>query len=102
MEQVCIAALDCNELQIAQKCYQELKKEFPESLRVRKYKAMLYEVEEHYDEAVKVLNNIIEHDATNSGAKKRKIAILKAQGKNADAIKELAEYLKTYVGFLYF
>lgn len=94
LEQVCIAALDCNELGIAQKCIQELYKDFPKSLRVKKFEAMFLEAQEKYEEAIEILDNIIKHDETHSGAKKRKIAILKAQGRNVEAIKELADYLK--------
>ncbi|EEZ98669.1 ER membrane protein complex subunit 2 [Tribolium castaneum] len=97
LEQVCIAALDCNEFTIAKKCLKELHKDFPNSLRVRKYEAMLFEAQEKYEDAIKILDDIIKVDETNSGAKKRKIAILKAQGKTVEAIKELADYLKIFM-----
>lgn len=57
---------------------------------------MYYECIENYDKALEVLNSIIEQDKTFSGAKKRRIAILKAQGHRTDAIKELTEYLDVY------
>ncbi|XP_044259193.1 ER membrane protein complex subunit 2-like [Tribolium madens] len=97
LEQVCIAALDCSEFNIAKKCLKELQKDFPNSLRVRKYEAMFYEAQEKYEEAIKILDDIIKVDETNSGAKKRKISILKAQGKTVEAIKELTEYLKIFM-----
>jgi tetratricopeptide (TPR) repeat protein len=97
LEQVCIAALDCNKLVIAQKCIQELYKDFPKSLRVKKYEAMFLEAQEKFDDALELLEAIIKQDETNSGAKKRKIAILKAQSKNVEAIKELADYLKIFM-----
>lgn len=56
---------------------------------------MFYEAQEKYEDALTILEDIIKIDETNSGAKKRKIAILKAQGKTVEAIKELTEYLKT-------
>jgi tetratricopeptide (TPR) repeat protein len=80
LEQVCIAALDCNKLVIAQK-----------------YEAMFLEAQEKFDDALELLEAIIKQDETNSGAKKRKIAILKAQSKNVEAIKELADYLKIFM-----
>jgi DNA-binding SARP family transcriptional activator len=46
-----------------------------------------------YEDALKGLDNMITRDPTNSAAYKRKIAILKGQGKNAEAIKELSDYL---------
>lgn len=86
---------------IAQKCIEELYKEFPKSLRVKKYEAMYLESEEKYEEALEILDAIIKLDDGNSGAKKRKIAILKAQNKNIDAIRELTEYLKMYVKWIF-
>jgi hypothetical protein len=46
---------------------------------------------------MKGLDNMIQRDPTNSSAYKRKIAILKGQGKNLEAIKELADYLNKFV-----
>ncbi|UYV78654.1 hypothetical protein LAZ67_16002290 [Cordylochernes scorpioides] len=43
-EQVCMAALDVARLDIIQECIHELDHQFPSSLRVRKLKAMHYEV----------------------------------------------------------
>ena len=94
LEQVCIAALDCNRMDIAEKCIKLLSNEFTYSLRVGKYKAMMLETQERYNEALNVLENIIKADKTNSAAKKRIVAIYKAQGKNVEAIRELTEYLK--------
>jgi len=45
------------------------------------------------EDAMKGLDHMINRDPTNSAAYKRKIAILKGQGKNVEAIKELTEYL---------
>lgn len=97
LEQVCLASLDCHDLNIAKKCVNHLYKEFPNSLRVKKLEAMCYEAGEKYEDALTILDDIIKVDETNSSARKRKIAILKAQNKNIDAIKELVEYLKTYM-----
>lgn len=74
-----------------------LMNEFPGSLRVHKYHAMNLEARGMYDEAVEVLDSIIKRDETNAAPRKRKIAILKAKGRNTDAINELTEYLKMYV-----
>ncbi|MGH0136195.1 UNVERIFIED_CONTAM: hypothetical protein FKN15_060060 [Acipenser sinensis] len=49
-----------------------------------------------YDEALKMYNDILQDDSTNTAARKRKIAILKAQGKSTEAIRELNEYLEHY------
>ncbi|KAJ8974647.1 hypothetical protein NQ317_019883 [Molorchus minor] len=97
LEQVCIAAVDTFRLNIAQRCIQELYKDFPNSSRVKILESMVYEADENYNKALHVLNDIIKQDCTNSAAKKRKIAILKALELNTEAVKELTEYLKTFM-----
>lgn len=99
LEQVCVAALDCNRIDIAAYCVKRLLIEFPQSLRVQKYSVMCLEAQGRYDEALIKLDKLIKEDETNSAPRKRKIAILKAQMRNVEAIKELAEYLKMYVLF---
>ncbi|XP_055324291.1 ER membrane protein complex subunit 2-A-like [Sitodiplosis mosellana] len=97
LEQVIIAALDCNRIKIAEQCIRKLSIEFPGSLRVQKFKAMRLEALEMFDEALDVLNAIIAQDETNAAPRKRKIAIYKAKGKNTDAIRELCEYTKLFM-----
>lgn len=97
LEQVIIAALDCNRVEVADKCIKILAIEFPGSLRVQKYKAMRYEALEEYEAALDILENIIKKDETNAAPRKRKIAILKAKGKPQEAIKELSDYLKKFM-----
>ncbi|KAF4517777.1 hypothetical protein B566_EDAN002982 [Ephemera danica] len=82
LEQVCIAALDCNRIDIADYCLHCLAKELPMSLRVRKLQAMKFEALEKYDDALSLLESIIKRDETNAAPRKRKIAILKARGRN--------------------
>lgn len=69
---------------------------------MKKYEAMILETEERYEEALKLLDSIIKVDPTNSAARKRRVAVLKAQGKNTEAIKELVDYLKMLVFFFKF
>lgn len=94
LEQVLIAALDCSRITLAEDCVRTLTVEFPGSLRILKYKSMLLEALERYDEALDILDSIIKKDETNAAPRKRKIAILKAKGKPTEAIKELCDYLK--------
>uniref|UniRef100_T1IPG5 ER membrane protein complex subunit 2 n=1 Tax=Strigamia maritima TaxID=126957 RepID=T1IPG5_STRMM len=96
-EQVCIAALDCNRIDVAQSCLKKLNKQFPGSLRVTKLRAMELEALENYEEAVKLYDLIIESDEANSIVRKRKVAILKAQNKIVEAVKELDDYLKKFM-----
>uniref|UniRef100_A0A671QDC8 ER membrane protein complex subunit 2 n=1 Tax=Sinocyclocheilus anshuiensis TaxID=1608454 RepID=A0A671QDC8_9TELE len=74
-EQVMIAALDCSRDDLAWSCLQELKRQFPDSHRVKRL-----------------------HRLNTTAARKRKISILRAQGKSSEAIRELNEYLEQFVG----
>lgn len=47
-----------------------------------------------FDEALELLDSMIQDDETNASPRKRKIAILKAKGRTVEAIKELNEYLR--------
>ncbi|XKL62742.1 hypothetical protein PGB90_002575 [Kerria lacca] len=96
-EQVCISSLDCNRIDIANECLLQLSNKFPNSYRVRLLEELLLEYLERYDEALDLLDAMIHDDETNASPRKRKIAILKAKGRNAEAIKELNEYLKKFM-----
>ncbi|XP_039968700.1 ER membrane protein complex subunit 2-like isoform X2 [Bactrocera tryoni] len=97
LEQVLIAAFDTSRLDIAGKCIETLSIEFPESMRVMKFEAMRLEALQMYEEATDLLDEIISKDETNAAPRKRKIAILKARGMRSEAIKDLSEYLKTFM-----
>ena len=49
-----------------------------------------------YEDANDVYDAILRKDETNTVVRKRKIAILKSQGKTSEAIRELVDYLKKY------
>uniref|UniRef100_A0A672ZNP6 ER membrane protein complex subunit 2 n=1 Tax=Sphaeramia orbicularis TaxID=375764 RepID=A0A672ZNP6_9TELE len=99
-EQVMIAALDCSRDDLALTCLQELRKQFPDSHRVKRLSGMRLEALERYDEANKHYDAILQEDPTNTAARKRKISILKAQGKSTEAIRELNEYLEHCINLL--
>lgn len=86
--------MDVGNIEIAEKCIARLTKEFPGSNRVKLLKCMRLEALEMYDDALELLDAIIESDVTNAGPRKRKIAILRAKGQRTKAIHELTEYLK--------
>jgi tetratricopeptide (TPR) repeat protein len=58
---------------------------------------MRFEALGRYDDASQLYDKLVTFDPTNAGYRKRQIAILKAQGHRIDAIKELNEYLKTFI-----
>ncbi|XP_073952710.1 ER membrane protein complex subunit 2-like [Choristoneura fumiferana] len=97
LEQVLYAALDTHRYNVSLMCISILSQEFPGSMRVMRYKAAQLEAEEKYDEALEVLDVIIKADETNAVARKRRVAILKAQGLVTEAIKELVDYLKKFM-----
>lgn len=97
LEQVLFAALDCHQYSVAKGCITVLSSEFPGSLRVMRLQAALHEANGKYDEALEVLDNIIQVDETNAAARKRRVAIWKAQGLIVEAIKELVDYIKKFM-----
>uniref|UniRef100_A0A8C6BHF9 ER membrane protein complex subunit 2 n=3 Tax=Odontoceti TaxID=9722 RepID=A0A8C6BHF9_MONMO len=97
-EQVMIAALDYGRDDLSLFCLQELRRQFPGSHRVKRLTGMRFEAMERYDDAIQLYDRILQEDPTNTAARKRKIAIRKAQGKNVEAIRELNEYLEQFVG----
>uniref|UniRef100_A0A914VNZ7 ER membrane protein complex subunit 2 n=1 Tax=Plectus sambesii TaxID=2011161 RepID=A0A914VNZ7_9BILA len=96
-EQVCIAALDCARLDVAAECMNALQKKFPNSHRVLKLQAMRLEAMGRYDDAVGVYDTLTARDEANPSYRKRKVAVLKAQGKRTEAIRELNDYLKKFL-----
>jgi len=96
-EQIVVASLDCARLDIAQECLQALSSQFANSDRVLKLRAMHLECVGKLAPAMKIYEDLIKRDESNPAYRKRKIAVLKAQGLISDAIKELAEYLKKFM-----
>lgn len=98
LEQVAVAALDCNRVEIVGDCLNRLIGQFGHgSLRIRRLLAMKMEMAEKWDEAVELLDSIIEEDEANSSARKRKIAIFKAQGDRSRTVQELNKYLRIFM-----
>ncbi|PAV86390.1 hypothetical protein WR25_15385 [Diploscapter pachys] len=96
-EQVCIAALDASRFDLASECISRLDERFPKSSRVSKLIAMRYEAMENYNAAAEIYEKLIEGDPTNNSYRKRKIAVMLALGHYQDAIRDLNEYLKTFL-----
>ncbi|WKX95480.1 hypothetical protein Q1695_012160 [Nippostrongylus brasiliensis] len=96
-EQVCVAALDCARLDLASECISALKRRFPRSSRVMRLQAMHHEASEQFDTALAFYERLIEDDPTNNSFRKRKVAVLLAQGLRLEAIRELNDYLKIFL-----
>ena len=98
LEQVAVAGLDMNREDIVNSCLIKLIEKFgASSLRIRRLQAMRLEMKERWDDALEVLDAILEEDVANSSARKRKIAILKAQGETDRAVRELVRYLQVFM-----
>eukprot|EP00096_Caligus_rogercresseyi_P016331 TRINITY_DN893_c0_g1_i1.p1 TRINITY_DN893_c0_g1~~TRINITY_DN893_c0_g1_i1.p1 ORF type:complete len:289 (+),score=76.59 TRINITY_DN893_c0_g1_i1:132-998(+) len=100
-EQVALASLDTQRFDVFNSCLGHLKGKFEgESQRIARLVAMYFEVSEMED-GLSMANNVLDKlpdmDDANSQVKKRKIAILKAQGEYSKAISELNKYLKDYM-----
>ncbi|CAI5442056.1 unnamed protein product [Caenorhabditis angaria] len=96
-EQVCIAAFDCTRVDLAQDCIELLQSQFPDSNRVLKLKAMQLEATEHFERALTIYDQLVETDPNNNSYRKRRVAVLLAQGKRLEAIKAINEYLKIFL-----
>lgn len=96
-EQVFLASIDCRKMDLATMCLRELKTQFPKSIRVEKLNAMRLEAFEKYEEAEQIYDKILEAEPANAVVRKRLVAILKAQNKVGEAIKELNEYLRKFM-----
>jgi len=98
LEQVAVSALDCNRSEVVGECLERLIGQFGHgSLRIRRLLAMQCEMAERWDEAHELLDSIIEEDEANSSARKRKIAIFKAQGDRGRTVAELNKYLRYFM-----
>ena len=93
-----MAAMDMNRADIVHQCLLKLIEKFgASSLRIRRLQAMRLEMVERWDEAIEVLDSILEEDVANSSARKRKIAIYKSQGETDRAVRELVKYLGVFM-----
>lgn len=92
-----MAALDCGEHDTAKLSLQALQGRFSGSVRVKRLHGMCLEAEGEYDEALKFYSSALEESATNIPLLKRKVAVHRAKGDTAQAIKELTEFLEVFM-----
>lgn len=96
-EQVFVAALDCYRIDLAEECLAALHKQFPKSKRVFKLQGMYHEARQQYSKAEAVYTKMLADEPANLVAKKRLIAMKKAQNKYEETIQELNDYLKDFM-----
>ncbi|KAL3843989.1 hypothetical protein ACJIZ3_001392 [Penstemon smallii] len=96
-EQVAIAAMDCQRLDLAKDCIKVLQKKFPGSKRVGRLEAMLLEAKELWAEAEKAYSSLLEENQFDQVIHKRRVAMAKAQGNISGAIEWLNKYLEIFM-----
>eukprot|EP00743_Colponemidia_sp_Colp-15_P001554 GILK01001697.1.p1 GENE.GILK01001697.1~~GILK01001697.1.p1 ORF type:complete len:309 (+),score=41.44 GILK01001697.1:41-928(+) len=95
-EQVFLASLDAHVEDWSVHCLEMLEAQFPRSRRVRRLSGMLRESTGHFDKATEIYDELLEEDPTDVHCARRKIVILKTQGKVAECIEELNKYLESF------
>ncbi|XP_076939500.1 uncharacterized protein LOC143608326 [Bidens hawaiensis] len=96
-EQVAVAALDCQCLEVAKDCIKVLQKKFPESKRVGRLEAMLLEAKGSWAEAEKAYASLLEDNPLDQVISMRKVAMAKARGDTLGAIDGLNKYLEIFM-----
>ncbi|KAL3633134.1 hypothetical protein CASFOL_026118 [Castilleja foliolosa] len=96
-EQVAVAAIDCQRLDLAKECVEVLQKKFPESKRVGRLESMLLEAKGLFAEAEKAYSCLLEDNQFDQVIHKRRVAIAKAQGNLSGAIEWLNKYLEIFM-----
>ncbi|KAE9598092.1 putative tetratricopeptide-like helical domain-containing protein [Lupinus albus] len=96
-EQVAVAAMDCQCLDVAKDCIKVLRKRFPESKRVGRLEAMLLEAKGSWELAEKAYTSLLEDSPLDQTIHKRRVAMAKAQGNISGAIEWLNKYLEIFM-----
>eukprot|EP01137_Pigoraptor_chileana_P015265 Opistho-2@70973 len=96
-EQVCRAALDIGNVDLAKKHAKALQMKFPDSLRVELLCGLINEADGRTELALAKYEGIIKRDASFLPAHRRKAAVFKSQGNTAKAIDTLTTHLKVFM-----
>ncbi|KAL6989525.1 hypothetical protein U1Q18_015276 [Sarracenia purpurea var. burkii] len=96
-EQVAIAAMDCQCLDVAKDCIKVLQKKFPDSKRVGRLEAMLLEAKGSWAEAEKAYSSLLEDNPLDQVIHKRRASMARAQGNLSGAIELLNKYLEIFM-----
>ncbi|KAF9029501.1 TPR-like protein [Hymenopellis radicata] len=96
LEQLCLAAIDIGDLELADKCLQRLLDKFPASPRVEVLTGIRMEASESPATVLKFYDDLLEADSANAAIWKRRISLKRRTGKIEKAVEELCEYLDTF------
>jgi tetratricopeptide (TPR) repeat protein len=93
-ERVCMAAVDCYNLPVAEQCHKQLKTKFGKSSRVTILEGLILEAQGQHTQAEVLYDRILKDDATHQAAWKRKICLAKEKGDTVHAIGLLNKFVK--------
>ncbi|PIN23406.1 hypothetical protein CDL12_03866 [Handroanthus impetiginosus] len=96
-EQVAIAAMDCQRLDLAKDCIKDLRAKFPQSRRVDRLEAMWLEAKGSWADAEKAYSSLLEENQFDQAIHKRRVAMAKARGNLSEAIEWLNKYLEIFM-----
>eukprot|EP01012_Entosiphon_sulcatum_P027671 TRINITY_DN3336_c0_g1_i1.p1 TRINITY_DN3336_c0_g1~~TRINITY_DN3336_c0_g1_i1.p1 ORF type:complete len:294 (-),score=48.72 TRINITY_DN3336_c0_g1_i1:87-968(-) len=97
LEQVFLAALDCNQVDQAERYFYQLRSKFGDrSQRVERLEGMLHEARGEYQEAIDIYGEILRSNPCHKAARRRLIAVCRAQGKREEALQLLHDYLQLH------
>jgi len=89
LEQVFIAALDTGDQSLANECLSKLMIQFRDSSRVKRLVGLQSEAKKEFKVASETYEELLATNPANALAMKRKVALLRAQGKVNEAVQEL-------------
>ena len=95
-EQVFVAALDTGNDALANSCLATLMDKFPESSRVKRLVGIQCEAKAQYPAASETYAELLEANPANALAMKRRVAVLKGQGKVKEAVKTLNAFVDQF------
>ncbi|KAK4379059.1 hypothetical protein RND71_000921 [Anisodus tanguticus] len=96
-EQVAVAAMDCQSIDVAKDCIKVLQRKFPGSKRVGRLEAMLLEARGLWSEAENAYSSLLEENPFDQVVHKRRVAMAKAQGNTSAAVDWLNKYLDLFM-----
>lgn len=96
-EQVAIAAMDCQRVDIAKDCISVLSNKFPGSTRVGRLEGMLFEANGAWTDAEATYTRLLEENPNDQVVQKRMIAMAKALGNISTAVEYLNKYLEIFM-----
>ncbi|KAH6910629.1 tetratricopeptide repeat domain 35 [Coprinopsis sp. MPI-PUGE-AT-0042] len=96
LEQLALAAIDLDRLDVADICIEQLTNKFPGSPRVEVLTGIRIEASEPLDTVLNYYRSLLETDPTNAAALKRRISVLRQKGSAEKATEELIQYLDTF------